>query len=46
MYNALNALAVVARSNSDRGIIALLNEYGYRRLTKELEAVEREFESR
>jgi len=29
-YNALNAYADVARDPSDRGVIALLNEYGYR----------------
>lgn len=33
-YNALNAYADVARDASDRGIIALLNEYGYRALLK------------
>jgi hypothetical protein len=38
LYTALNALAAVARSNSDRGVIAVLNEYGYRPLKKELEA--------
>ena len=29
-YNALNAYADVARDASDRGVIALLNEHGYR----------------
>jgi hypothetical protein len=38
LHAALNALAAVARSNSDRGVIAVLNEYGYRPLKKELEA--------
>ena len=38
MHGALNALSAVARSNSDRGVIAVLNEYGYRPLKKELEA--------
>ncbi|HTI51888.1 MAG TPA: hypothetical protein VL475_13085, partial [Planctomycetaceae bacterium] len=38
LHAALNALAAVARSNSDRGVIAVLNEYGYRPLRKELEA--------
>lgn len=38
LYTALNALAAVSRSNCDRGIIAVLNEYGYRPLKKELEA--------
>ena len=37
MNGALNAMAAVARSQSDRGIIAVLNEYGYRPLVKELE---------
>lgn len=41
MDAALNALAAVARSSSDRGIIAVLNEYGYRPLKRELEAVEK-----
>jgi len=40
MHGALNALAAVARSPSDRGVIAALNEYGYRPLMKELEAAE------
>lgn len=35
--NACNAMAAVARSNSDRGIIAVMNEYGYRPVTKLLE---------
>ena len=34
MYNALNAYADVARDPSDHGAIALLNEHGYRALTK------------
>ncbi len=38
LHSALNALGAVARSNSDRGVIAVLNEYGYRPLKKELEA--------
>jgi hypothetical protein len=38
LYTALNALAAVSRSNCDRGIIAVLTEYGYRPLKKELEA--------
>jgi hypothetical protein len=40
MNGALNAMAAVARSQSDRGIIAVLNEYGYRPLVKELEGVD------
>lgn len=38
LHGGLNALSAVARSNCDRGIIAVLNEYGYRPLKKELEA--------
>ena len=38
LNTALNALAAVARSNSDRGMIAVLNQYGYRPLKKELES--------
>lgn len=38
LHSALNALGAITRSNSDRGIIAVLNEYGYRPLQKELEA--------
>jgi hypothetical protein len=38
IYNALNAYADVARDNSDRGAIALLNEHGYRALLKVIEA--------
>jgi len=41
MYNGLSALGEVARDNSDRGVIAVLNEYGYRPLKKEFEAVEK-----
>jgi len=37
IYNALNAYGDVARDTSDRGAIALLNEYGYRSLIKALE---------
>lgn len=40
MNGGLNAMAAVARSQSDRGIIAVLNEYGYRPLVKELEAAQ------
>ena len=38
MYNALNAYGEVARDSCDRGVIAVLNEYGYRPLKKELES--------
>ena len=41
MYNGLSALGEVARDNSDRGVIAVLNEYGYRPLKAEFEAVEK-----
>jgi hypothetical protein len=37
---ALTAQAAVARSSSDWGVIALLNEYGYRPLKRELELLE------
>ncbi len=40
MHNALTALGDIARDNSDRGVIAVLNAYGYRPLKAELEAVE------
>jgi hypothetical protein len=40
MYNALSALSEVARDNCDRGVIAVVNEYGYRPLKKEFEAVQ------
>lgn len=36
MYNALSAYGEVARDQSDRGVIAVLNEYGYRALQEEL----------
>jgi hypothetical protein len=34
VYNSLNSYSDVARDSSDRGAIALLNEYGYRPLVK------------
>ena len=40
MYNALSALGEEANDNSDRGVIAVLAEYGYRPLVAELEAVQ------
>lgn len=40
LNNALNAMAAVARSNSDRGLIAVLNENGYRPLKKKLTEAE------
>lgn len=44
LHGGLNAMAAVARSSSDRAIIAVLNEYGYRPLKKELEAAEKNAE--
>jgi hypothetical protein len=41
MYNALSALGDAARDSSDRGVIAVLNEYGYRPLKAEWDAVEK-----
>jgi hypothetical protein len=38
MYNALSALGEVARDSCDGGVIAVLNEYGYRPLKRELQA--------
>lgn len=46
IYNALNALGEVARDNSDRGVIAALNEYGYRPLKAELAAAEKAAKNR
>ena len=40
LNNALNAMAAVARSNSDRGLIAVLNMSGYRPLKKKLAEAE------
>lgn len=40
LNNGLNAMAAVARSNSDRGLIAVLNEHGYRPLKKKLAEAE------
>ena len=37
IYNGLNAFADVARDQSDRGVIALLNAYGYHPLLKKLD---------
>lgn len=42
LNNALNAMAAVARSNSDGGLIAVLNENGYRPLKKKLAEAEAE----
>ncbi len=39
MHNALGIYAEVANDPSDRGVIALLNEYGYRPLLEELDKV-------
>lgn len=40
MYNSLRALGEVAEDQSDRGVIAVLAEYGYRPLVKEFEKAE------
>ena len=40
MYNALHALGEVAADQSDRGVIAVLAEYGYRPLVAEFEKVQ------
>ncbi len=40
LNNGLNAMAAIARSNSDRGLIAVLNKYGYRPLMKKLAQAE------
>jgi hypothetical protein len=44
MYNALHALGEVAADQSDRGVIAVLAEYGYRPLVAEFEKVQDEAE--
>ncbi len=40
LNNGLNAMAAIARSNSDRGLIAVLNKYGYRPLKNKLAQAE------
>ncbi len=40
LNNGLNAMAAIARNNSDRGLIAVLNKYGYRPLKKKLAEAE------
>jgi hypothetical protein len=40
LNNGLNAMAAVARNNSERGLIAVLNERGYRPLKKKLAEAE------
>ncbi len=42
MHNALGAMADVDRNNGDRGVIAVLNEYAFRPLSKELERVDQQ----
>jgi hypothetical protein len=37
LYNALNSLGDVARDQSDRGAIAVLTEFAYRPLVKQLD---------
>lgn len=39
LYGALNAYAAVARDPSDRGVIALLNQHGYRVYQEQLDAL-------
>jgi hypothetical protein len=41
LHDALSCMGEVARDPSDRGVIAVLNEYGYRPLKSELEKVEK-----
>ncbi len=41
MYNALGAFSEVARDPSDRGVLAVLNEFGYRPLMTQLQESER-----
>jgi hypothetical protein len=45
MYNALAALGEHARDNGDRGLIAVLNAYGYRPLKQEVDRQEKEANS-
>lgn len=40
LNSALNAMAAITRGNSDRDLIAMLNEYGYRPLKKKLAEAE------
>ncbi len=42
MNAACSALAAVARDQSDRGMIAVCNEFGYKALQKELEKLDAE----
>ena len=42
MNAACSALAAVARDQSDRGMIAVCNQFGYKALQKELEKLEAE----
>jgi len=41
LYDGLSAYSEVARDQCDRGVIAVLNEYGYRPLRKELTAAKK-----
>lgn len=41
LFNAISAQAEIARDNSNRGVIAVANTYGYRPLKAELERVEK-----
>lgn len=40
MYNALGAFSEVARDQSDRGVIAVLNEFAYRPLAEQLKTAD------
>ena len=39
MYNAIDTLSDVVNDHSDRGLIAVLNAYGYRPILAEYEKV-------
>ena len=39
LYDGIAALSEVSRDQSDRGVIAVLNEYGYRPLRAEFDVV-------
>jgi hypothetical protein len=41
LYDGLSAYSEVARDQSDRGVIAVLNEYGYRPLRKEMDVAKK-----
>ena len=43
-YNCINTLSDVARDQSDRGVIAVLNKFAYRPLQAELEELSEEID--